>query len=178
MTQAIHLLDPVTGYQLGSQFPTMRCGRTQNFNMAHTPVYTTNPEEVTCTSCKSYINNPWRVLRKYGQVKVVEDMFVMFWGQYGYKFDMVAMTDVPGTWSIIVSYRGQLHLNLTTQAGNTTQLGFKLVDIIEAEIIKLKSPFNSPLPECFSQAGFAKGDEERSEPESSIQNPVTKLTLN
>jgi hypothetical protein len=101
------------------------------------------------------------MLRKYGQVKVVEDMFVMLWGQYGYQFDISAMTDVPGTWSIIVSYRGQLHLNLTTQAGNTAQLGFKLVDIIEAEIIKLKSPFNSP---------FVKGDEE---PESRIQQQVS-----
>jgi hypothetical protein len=133
MTQSIHLLDPVKGHQLGAQFPTMRCGRTQNFNSAM-PLHTTNPAEVTCTSCHSYINNPWRVLRKYGYVKVLEDMFVMFWGQYGYRFDISAMTETPGTWNIIVSYRGKLHLNLTTQAGNTAQLGFKLVDIIEKEI--------------------------------------------
>jgi hypothetical protein len=84
------------------------------------------------------INKQWQVLRKYGNVRVLEDMYVMFLGKSGNQFDMSAMTDVPGTWNIIVSYRGKLHLNLTTQCGNTTQLGFKLVDIIEAEIIKLK----------------------------------------
>lgn len=138
MKQAIHLLDPVSGHRLGAQFPTMRCGRTQNFNSA-TPIYTTNPAEVTCTSCQSYINNPWRVLRKYGYVKVVEDMFVMVWGQYGYKFDMCAMIDAPGCWNIVVSHNGRWHLNLMTKAGNTTALGFKLVDIIEKEIMNFKS---------------------------------------
>jgi len=149
MKQAIHLLDPVKAHS--RYLRTMRCGRTQNVNTVE-PIFTINPDEVTCSSCRSYINNPWRILRQYGQLIVVEDMFVMLWGQYGYPFDISAMTATPGTWSIIVSYRGQLHLNLTTQAINTTQLGFKLVDIIEKEIIKLKSP----------QPPFVKGDEERS----------------
>jgi hypothetical protein len=137
MKQSIHLLDPVKGHQLGSQFPTMRCGRTKNFNSV-TPLFTTIPAEVTCTSCLSYINNPWRVLRKYGQVKVVEDMFVMFWGQYGYKLDMTAVIENPGCWIIVVSHNGRWHLNLMTKAGNMAQLGFKLVDIIEKEITILK----------------------------------------
>jgi len=131
MTQSIHLIEPVNGKKPESQYLNMRCGYMKR------PVdvfHTSNTAEVTCIKCKSYINNPWRVLRKYGQVKVVEDMFVMLWGQYGYQFDISAMTDVPGTWNIVVSYRGKLHLNLTTQAGNTAQLGFKLVDIIEKEI--------------------------------------------
>jgi hypothetical protein len=135
MKPAIHLLDPVANQ---STYKTMRCGRTQNINTV-TPLFVRNPAEVTCTSCLNYINNPWRVMRKYGHVKVVEDFVVMFWGDYGYKFDISAMTDVPGTWNIIVSYRGQLHLDLTTQAGNTTQLGFKLVDILEKEILILKA---------------------------------------
>jgi hypothetical protein len=84
------------------------------------------------------LNSPWRVLRKYGNVKVLEDMYVMFWGKSGNRFDMSAMTETPGTWNIIVSHHGKLHLNLTTQCGNTKQLGFKLVDIIEKEIINLK----------------------------------------
>jgi hypothetical protein len=166
MKQATHLLDPVKASTGGVQ--TMRCGRTQNFNTVE-PIFTTNPAEVTCTKCLSYINNPWRVLRKYGYVKVVEDMFVMFWGQYGYKFDMCAIIDYPGTWNIVVSHNGQWNVNLTTQAGNTTKLGFKLVDIIENEIIKLKlnsttgkkSPFDSP---------FVKWDEE---PATSNQHPET-----
>ena len=164
MKQAVHLLDPVSWRKRLPEYITTRCGYITDPEKIKT---TANPEKVTCIKCKSYINNPWRVLRKYGKVKVVEDFFVMFWGDYGYRFDMAAMTDVPGTWNIIVSYRGQLHLNLTTCAGNMAQLGFKLVDIIEKEIIGIaktttparfnKSPFSSP---------FAKGDEE---PETSIQ---------
>jgi ribosomal protein S27E len=142
MKQAIHLLDPVNGENPESQFLTMRCGYVKR------PVdvfHTSNTAEVTCIKCKGFINNPWRVLRMYGQVKVVEDMFVMFWGQYGYRFDMCAVIEHPGCWTIVVSHNGRWHLNLMTKAGNMAQLGFKLVDIIEAEIIKLKSPFNSPL---------------------------------
>ncbi|HSW67279.1 MAG TPA: hypothetical protein VLH16_01725 [Bacteroidales bacterium] len=135
MKQSIHLLDPVAN-QVG-RYKTMRCGRTSNLNTVE-PIFSTNPDEVTCTSCLSYINNPWRVLRKYGHVKVVEDMFVMVWGQYGYKFDMCAMIDAPGCWNIVVSHNGRWHLNLMTKAGNMAQLGFKLVDIIEAEIVTMK----------------------------------------
>lgn len=166
MKQAIHLLDPVKAHS--RYLRTMRCGRTKNLNTVDFK-HTTNADEVTCTSCRSYINNPWRVLRKYGHVKVVEDFFVMFSGDYGYKFDMVAMTDVPGTWSIIVSYRGQLHLNLTTQAGNTAQLGFKLVDIIEKEIINLKSTTPAPRKTIAPPPSPGEETEERSEPVSSIQ---------
>ena len=134
MKQAIHLLDPVAN-QTG-RHKTMRCGRTSNLNTVE-PVFSAKPEEVTCTSCRSYMNNPWRVLRKYGYVKVVEDMFVMFWGQYGYKLDMCATMYSPGTWNIDVSLNGKWHIKLTTTAGNTTKLGFKLVDIIEKEISNL-----------------------------------------
>lgn len=134
--QSIHLLDPVTGTNdKRYQFINARCGR---FEHAGKIIVTTNPADVTCTNCKSCINNPWRVLRKYGHVKVVEDMFVMFWGQYGYKFDMCAVMEAPGSWIITVSHNGRWHLNLMTKTGNTTQLGFKLVDIIEKEIIALK----------------------------------------
>lgn len=137
MKPAIHLLDPVNGYKLGSHFPTMRCGRTQNVNSAQ-PLHTSNPAKVTCTSCKSYMNNPWRILRKYAQVIVIEDMFVMLLGQYGYKFDMCAVIEAPGTWTICVAHNRKCHVNLTTKAGNMAQLGFKLVDILEKEIMQQK----------------------------------------
>jgi hypothetical protein len=133
MKPAIHLLDPVANQTI---YKTMRCGYMRNPEWVK---YTTNPAEVTCIKCKSYINNPWRVLRKYGQVKVVEDMFVMFWGQYGYKFDMAAVVETPGCWTICVSHNNDWHLNLMTKAGNMAQLGFKLVDILEKEIMQLKS---------------------------------------
>jgi hypothetical protein len=135
MKKSIHLLDPVRDAAKYSSYLFTRCGYQ---TMVFKPEVTNNTEDVTCTKCKSYINNPWRVLRKYGYVKVVEDMFVMVWGQYGYKFDMCAMIDAPGCWNIVVSHNGRWHLNLMTKAGNTTQLGFKLVDIIEKEIVNLK----------------------------------------
>lgn len=136
MKQAIHLLDPVTGTKdKRYHYINARCGRVQQASKIEV---TTDPAEVTCTKCKSYINNPWRVLRKYGQVKVVEDMFVMFWGQYGYKFDITAVIEAPGCWIIAVSYQGRWHVNMMTKAGNMAQLGFKLVDIIEKEITELK----------------------------------------
>lgn len=139
MKQSIHLLDPVKGPAKYSSYIFTRCGYQ---TPAWKPEITNNTAEVTCIKCQSYINNPWRVLRKYGHVKVVEDMFVMVWGQYGYKFDMCAMIDAPGCWNIVVSHNGRWHLNLMTKAGNTTQLGFKLVDIIEKEIMALKEKSN------------------------------------
>lgn len=135
MKQSIHLLDPIA--DPAGKYYTMRCGYSRKTDIDNYKT-TTNTAEVTCIKCKNYINNPWRVLRKYGHVRVLEDFYVMFWGDYGHKFNMSAMTELPGTWNIIVSYRGQLHLNLTTKCGNTKQLGFKLVDIIEKEITQLK----------------------------------------
>jgi len=136
MKQSIHLIDPVRGTDDKQyQFISARCGR---FERASKIIVTTNPKEVTCIKCQSYINNPWRIMRKYGQVKVVEDMFVMFWGAYGYKFDIAAVIEAPGTWTICVAHNSGWHVNLTTKAGNMVQLGFKLVDILEKEIMQLK----------------------------------------
>jgi hypothetical protein len=124
MKPAIHLIDPVRGTaDKQYQFISARCGR---FERASKIVVTTNPAEVTCIKCKNYIQNPWRVLRKYGHVKVVEDMFVMFWGQYGYKFDMCAVIETPGTWTICVAHNNGWHVNLTTTAGNMADLGLNL----------------------------------------------------
>jgi hypothetical protein len=137
MKQAIHLLDPVKGTaDKQFQFITARCGR---FMPARKIEVTTNPAEVTCEKCKSYIDSPYRVLRKYGHVAVVDDMFVMLWCQYGYKFDMCAVIEAPGTWTISVAHQRKWHVHLTTTAENMTKLGFKLVDIIEKEIMNLKN---------------------------------------
>lgn len=136
MKPAIHLLDPVSGTaDKRYKYINARCGRMQQADKIEV---TTTTKEVTCVKCKSYIKNPWRVMRKYGQVKVIQDMFVMFWGQYGYKFDLCAVIEAPGTWTICVAHNNGWHVNLTTKAGNMTELGFKLVDILEKEIINLK----------------------------------------
>lgn len=135
MKQAIHLIDPVNGYKLGSRFPIMRCGRTQNINSVK-PEYTTQPAEVTCTNCRSYINNPWRILRKYGKVKVVESFYALLWSDYGYPFDVVATADTPGNWIVTISRKTEIHDVRRLEATNMADLGFKLVSIVENEISK------------------------------------------
>lgn len=135
MKQAIHLLDPVEGLKFGADDPVMRCGRRQNLNSVK-PVYTVNPDEVTCSDCRSYINNPWRILRKYGKVKVVESFYAILWADNGYHFDLVAIIDQPGWWQVIVSEKQQVHLFRTLAATNMSDLGFLLVKLIENEIKK------------------------------------------
>jgi hypothetical protein len=137
MKQSIHLLDPVNGKTFGEQFPVMRCGRTQIFNTA-TPLHTTDPAEVTCTSCRSYINNPWRVLRKYGKVKVLESFFVVLWADYGYPFDVVATIDTPLEWHVTISRKNEIHDVRRLEATSMADLGFKLVELLEKEIKELK----------------------------------------
>lgn len=137
MKQSIHLLDPVNGHLLGKQFPTMRCGRTQNFNSAQ-PLHTTKTTEVTCTNCQSYINNPWRVMRKYGRVKVVESFFVVLWADYGFKLDMVATIIEPGSWMVLLSYCKRIYSTRIVTTGNMANLGFQLLAIYEKEIIEIE----------------------------------------
>lgn len=135
MKQAIHLLDPVIGNRSNH---TMRCGRSQNLNSVEEPKYTRNPDEVTCTKCRSYINNPWRVLRKYGHVKVVESFYAILWADYGYKLDAVVTADTPGNWVMSISLKNEIHLVRKLTATNMTDLGYQIVRIVEDEILKSK----------------------------------------
>lgn len=134
MKQSIHLFDPVCGKKSGSMFVTMRCGMVRKPEEIKS---TTIAAEVTCIKCLNYINNPYRVLRKYGKVKVVESFFVVVWGDYGYKFDINAMIQVPGTWAVNIAYKNSLHLNLLIKANNMADLGFKLLDLYEQQIKEL-----------------------------------------
>lgn len=134
MKQAIHLLDPVKGTaDKQFQYITARCGR---FEQASKIIVTTNPAEVTCIKCKIYINNPWRVLRKYGRVKVVESFYALLWSDYGYSFDVVATADTPGNWIVTMSRKTEIHDVRRLEATNMADLGFKLVSIVENEISK------------------------------------------
>lgn len=136
MKQAIHLLDPVTGTaDKKFQYITARCGRVKQ---AHEIEVTTNPEEVTCIKCKIYINNPWRVLRKYGRVKVVESFYALLWADYGYPFDVVATIDTPGNWVVSIAQKYEIHSVRTLTATNMADLGFQLVAIVEKEIKEFK----------------------------------------
>lgn len=142
MKQAVHLLDPVNGKTFVAQYPVMRCGRTQNFNTV-TPLHTTNPAKVTCTSCRSYINNPWRVLRKYGKVKVVESFYALLWADYGYPFDVVAMAYDPLIWQVSVSRKNEIHDVRRITVTSMADLGFQLVAIVEKEIKEFKKTTNN-----------------------------------
>lgn len=133
--QVIHFLDPIKQLEnnkfKGERHETMRCGYFGKENQFKS---TSNPSEVTCTKCKSYINNPWRVLRKYAKVKVVESFFVMLWADDGYQFDVVATIDSPGLWMVLISNKNKIYSHRLIPAKNMTDLGFMLVKILEKEI--------------------------------------------
>ena len=129
--QTIHLIDPVYDSRMNPGFVTTRCGLTQASEKTKT---THNPDEVTCIKCRSYINNPYRVLRKYGKVKVLESFFVILWAGYGYELDMVAYADTPGNWKIVAGRKSEPYMMRTITAFSMADLGFKLLAIIEKEI--------------------------------------------
>lgn len=131
MTLAIHLIDPVKRHT--PPYITMRCGLTRHATKdAHES--TTDPAKVTCKKCQGYLANPWRVLRKYGHVKVVESGFVVVSADYGYPFDLVAVPDVPGKWTVRMAAKSQLHDVRNLQACNMTDLGFQLAELYEKQL--------------------------------------------
>ena len=135
MKQAIHLLDPVKGtVDKGDQFITARCGRVARANKI---VVTTTNDKVTCIKCRNYINNPWRILRKYGKVKVVESFYALLWADYGYPIDVVATIDTPGKWVVSLAMKNEIHSVRAIVATSMSDLGFQLVKIVEKEIIGL-----------------------------------------
>jgi hypothetical protein len=137
MKPAIHLLDPVSGTaDKIYNYINARCGRVQQ---AAKMEVTTNPAEVTCIKCKNYMNNPYRVMRKYGRVKVLESFYVILWADYGNKLDLVAMAADPLTWRVKLGYKNQIHTMRSITANNMAHLGFQLLKIYEKEITELKS---------------------------------------
>ena len=137
MKRPIHLRGPVNGEKFGPENPVMRCGRSQNLN-SKKPVFTKNPNEVTCTSCRSYINNPWQVLRKYGRVKVLEGYYVSLWNEYGYGVDMLAYQRQDKTWKILMGSNGKITLETEVEAESMGDVGFRMVEIIETKLKKGK----------------------------------------
>ena len=113
------------------QFVTARCGLTLTPEKIKT---THNRDEVTCRKCNSYSNNPYRALRKYGKVKVLESFFVILWAGYGYELDMVAYADTPGNWKIVAGRKNEPYMVRAITAFSMAELGFKLLAIIEKEM--------------------------------------------
>ena len=87
MKQSIHLFNPVIGTK-GNNYIEFRCGRRVH-KLKEKYLLTQNPEEVTCVKCKSYINNPLRVLRRYGRITVIEGFAIVLNHDFGYTYDLV-----------------------------------------------------------------------------------------
>jgi len=135
MNRVIHLKDPVNGNRMMPQYVLARCGLSDKPGIIKTTPYS---ECVTCIKCKSYINNPWRVLRKYGKVKMVESFYALLWADYGYPFDVVATIDTPLEWHVTISRKNEIHDVRRLAAVSMADLGFQLVAIVEKEIKEFK----------------------------------------
>ena len=133
MKPAIHLLDPVKGIREGSSFVTARCGMVRRTGDIIT---TTKTDEVTCIKCKGFINNPWRLLRRYGKVKVLENYYVSLWSDYGFRIDILAYHQLGDTWKILMGNRAGITSETDIEAKTIIEVGFKMVDMIETEILE------------------------------------------
>jgi hypothetical protein len=92
MNTIIHLLNPIQ--KPGSSFIEMKCGKQKHIRIDKINA-SENPDEVTCTKCLGFINNPARTLRKYGQVHLLRPLAFMLTPSWGYHFDIIAFTTDP-----------------------------------------------------------------------------------
>lgn len=129
--QSTHLLDPVAGNKMKPLFAISRCGKVMKPGTIKTTTYT---NDVTCKKCLGYINNPYRALRKYGKVKVLENHFIMLWGGYGHELDIVVYVEKPTDWKIVIARKGEPYMMLTITAFNMADLGFKVLGVLEKEM--------------------------------------------
>lgn len=106
MTQAIHYFIPAIG-EKGSNYIEFRCGRRVH-RLKEKYLLTQNTEEVTCIKCKSYINNPLRVLRRYGRITAIEGFAFVLAHDFGYKYDIVVTINSPGMFSLYAGFNGSL----------------------------------------------------------------------
>jgi hypothetical protein len=106
MKQAIHYFIPAIG-EKGSNFIEFRCGRRVH-KLSERYLLTQSTEEVTCIKCKSYINNPLRVLRRYGRITVIEGFVLVLAHDFGYKYDIVVTPISPGMFNLFAGYNGSL----------------------------------------------------------------------
>lgn len=136
MNHKTHLYDRVS--PIGSNYATMICGATKHLTK-DTYFATNHTGEVTCTKCKGFINNPYRSLRKYAKVKVLESFYVTAFGDYGNRLDMVASNELPGTWQVWFAFENKPHNGMRVAANNMADLGYKLLSIYETELKEIKN---------------------------------------
>lgn len=118
MTQAIHYFIPAIG-EKGSNYIEFRCGRRVH-RLKEKYLLTQNPEEVTCIKCRSYINNPLRVLRRYGRITVIEGFVLVLNHDFGYKYDIVVSIDRPGVFNVFAGYNSSLDFTVRLEGDFST----------------------------------------------------------
>ncbi len=127
----IHMKHPV---QRMAPWITMRCGRLVNKNKDIFNI-TTNPEEVTCVACRGFIENPFRSLRRYGRLTIINDFSITLTHAFGYNWDIVAVKNTPLTWSIFIGIDNTLENLYSRKAENTRNAAFQILEIIEKILI-------------------------------------------
>jgi hypothetical protein len=132
MTQAIHYYIPAIGNK-GNNYIEFRCGRTVH-QLKEKYLLTQDQEKVTCIKCKSYINNPLRVLRRYGRITVIEGFSIVLNHDFGYKHDLILMFIKPGVFNLCVGINSTLIYIIEFQGDFCTMPG-RLVRFYEANLL-------------------------------------------
>ena len=133
MNPVIHLLHPV---QSPGKWEKMRCGLTRDKDH---DIYQTvvDPELVTCLKCKGFIANPWRSLRNYGTVTVIDNEAVAIIHKYSYQLDIIAVNEFNGKWTLVIAdqQKNSVHTYLTVSS--MKDLAEQILDFYENELIEL-----------------------------------------
>ena len=129
---AVHLKHPV---QKMLPYITMRCGRMihetkDTYNLA------SDPGQVTCTKCRGFIENPFRSLRRYGRLTIINDFSIVLSHDFGYKWDIVAVKFSPQDWNIFIGKDKKLDNHYHRSAENMNTAAFNILEIIEKNLIK------------------------------------------
>ena len=136
MNYATHLLNPIQAW--GPRYIDARCGRRVHAQKEKI-VTTTNPDEVTCTKCKNFIDNPVRILRKYGNVRVFGVTGIILFASNGFKIDlmMYKSNQISGfrTYTIHGETKSANSFEKTIAAGTIKEAMNKLIKFYETELI-------------------------------------------
>jgi hypothetical protein len=118
MKQAIHYYIPEIGKK-GINYVQFRCGRTVHV-LKEKYLLTKDPEKVTCIKCKNYINNPLRVLRRYGRITVIEGFSLVLAHDFGHKYDISVTQISPGVYILFAGYNSSLDFTVRLEGDFST----------------------------------------------------------
>ena len=135
MTPSIHLFNPAIG-DMGSNYLEFRCGRRVH-RTKEKYLVTQNTEEVTCIKCKSYINNPLRILRRYGRITVIEGFSIVLNHDFGYKYDLVLTVADLSDFVLNVG-QNSVFINQEFFRGDFSEMASKLAAYYEKNLIPLQ----------------------------------------